>query len=325
MRAAVCRQYGPPEVVAIEEIAVPHPEPGMVVIEVQAAAVNFADSLLIANEYQVPMPLPFTPGSELAGVITQCGEGADSFSVGDRVYGSAFAGGFAEFAVLPAAVLHPMADSSTFLEAAAFGVAHATAYHALRTVAKIKPKEWVVVLGAGGGVGMAGVELASLLGGRVIAAASSEEKLAAAVAQGAEATINYETEDLKTRIKEITDGGADIVLDPVGGDYSEAALRATRFGGRFVVLGFAAGAIPRIPLNLVLLKGMTIVGLDIFSFARNDPESAARDNSELHELFATGQIHPVVSQRFTLDQTIAALRVVADRQAIGKVIVEPQL
>ncbi len=321
----MCREYGPLENVIIEDAEVPTPGPGMVVVEVHASAVNFADSLLIANAYQVSMPVPFIPGSELAGVITACGEGVDTFRPGDRVYGSAFSGGFAEYALMPAIALRPMAESSTFAEAAAFGVAHATSYHALRSVADVQSGEWVVVLGAGGGVGMAGVELAHLLGARVIAAASSEEKLAAARTKGAQATINYETENLKERIKEITGGGADVVLDPVGGDYSEAALRATRFGGRFIVLGFASGAIPRIPLNLVLLKGMIIKALDIRTFASNDPASAERDERELHELFAAGQVHPLVSERFTLDQTVSALRMVADRKAIGKVIVEPQL
>jgi NADPH:quinone reductase len=315
--------YGPPEAVVIEDIPAPTLRPGGAVVDVRAAAVNFPDVLLVANEYQVSIPVPFTPGSEFAGVVTAVADDTTGLAPGDRVFGSAFAGAFAEQIAMPVAALTRVPARADFASAAAFGVAHTTAYLALRSVAEVQAGDWVVVLGAAGGVGLAAVELATILGARVVAAASSADKLALCQAQGAVATIDYTTEDLKTRIKDITDGGADVVIDPVGGPYSEPALRATRWGGRFVVVGFAAGEIPRIPLNLVLLKGVVVKGFEFRTFAEHAPESARRDHDELFQLFATGRVRPHVSAVFPLEQTGAALRAMADRQALGKIVVDP--
>jgi len=239
------------------------------------------------------------------------------------VFGAAFMGAFAERTTARAAGLQPVPDSVSFAEAASFGIVYTTAYHALRSVAAVQPGEWTVVLGAAGGVGLATVDLARHFGSKVLAAASSDAKVALCRERGAEATINYSTEDLKVRIKELTGGGADVVIDPVGGDYAEAALRATRWGGRFVVVGFASGEIPRIPLNLVLLKGVIVKGFEMRTFAEHAPEDSRRDLAELTALFAAGQVRPYVSEVFALDEVGAALRAVADRRALGKVVVEP--
>lgn len=307
----------------VEEVPTPDVGPGQVLIDVRAASVNYPDVLLIANEYQVSMPTPFTPGSELAGVVAAVADDVDTVKVGDRVFGGTWVGAFAEQAVVGAAGLTVIPDAVDFPQAAAFGVVYMTAYNALRSVAETKPGDWVVVLGAAGGVGTASVEVAQLLGGRVLAAASSDEKLALCRQLGAEAVVNYETEDLKERIKEITGGGADVVIDPVGGKYSEPALRATRWGGRFVVVGFASGEIPRIPLNLVLLKGPIVKGFEVRTFSEHAPTENARDRVEAFALFAEGKLKPHVSEIFPLDRVGDALRAVAERRALGKVIVSP--
>jgi NADPH2:quinone reductase len=323
VKAARCNAYGPPESIVIEELPDPEPGPGHVVIDVRAAAVNFPDVLIIADKYQVSFPVPFTPGSEFAGVVRAVADDVSDLAVGDHVFGSTFAGGFAEQIAAPALSLTKVPESVGFPEAAAFGVVYATAYHALRSVAETQPGEWVVVLGAAGGVGLAAVDVARHLGARVLAAASTDEKLEQCRAMGAEAVVNYETEDLKVRIKETTGGGADVVMDPVGGPYSEQALRATRWGGRFVVLGFASGEIPRIPLNLVLLKGVIVRGMEMRSIGENVPDLVARDMRELRELFMSGQIHPHVSAVYPLVETPQALQSMLDRTATGKVLIDP--
>ena len=324
MRAAVCHEYGAPETVVVEDIPTPEIRSTDALVDVHAAAVNFPDVLIVANKYQISVPPPFTPGSEFAGVVSAIGAAVHDVAVGDRVYGGAIAGAFAEQVVTPAGSLNAMPDTVGFPEAAAFGVVYATAYHSLRSVAEVEPGEWVVVLGAAGGVGLASVEVAKLLGGRVLAAASSDEKLALCREVGAEATVNYEAEDLKERVKVITGGGADVVIDPVGGAYTEPALRATRWGGRFVVVGFAAGEIPRIPLNLVLLKGVIIKGFEFMTFGVHAPELMARDRKELMEHLAAGRLTPHVSEVFPLDRAADALRAVGERRALGKVIVDPR-
>ena len=323
MRAARCNEYGPPESLAVEDVPEPTPRAGDVLVDVRAASVNYPDVLMVANQYQVSIPVPFTPGSEFAGVVLEVADGVDGVQVGDRVCGAAFMGAFAERTTARAAGLTPVPESVSFAEAASFGVVYTTAYHALRSVAAVQPDEWTVVLGAAGGVGLATVDIARHFGARVLAAASTDDKLALCRARGAEATVNYSTEDLKVRIKELTVGGADVVIDPVGGDYAEAALRATRWGGRFVVVGFASGEIPRIPLNLVLLKGVILKGFEMRTFAEHAPADARRDTAELAALFAGGEVRPYVSETFPLDQVGAALRAVADRRALGKVVVEP--
>jgi len=323
VRAARCETYGPPERVVVEDVPDLRPRDGGVVVEVHAASVNYPDVLIVADEYQVSIPTPFTPGSEFAGAVVAVADDVDDVRVGDRVCGSTFIGAFAEQIALPAAALTAVPPSVTYAEAASFGVVYSTAYHALRSVAEVQPGEWVAVLGAAGGVGLASVDLAKHLGARVLAAASSDEKLAVCHERGAEALVNYERDDLKVAMKELTGGGADVVIDPVGGPYSEPALRATRWGGRFVVVGFASGEIPRIPLNLVLLKGVVIKGFEFRTFAEHAPEASRRDRAELLALFADGRVRPYVSSVYPLDGVADALREVAERRALGKVVIEP--
>ena len=326
MRALVCRRYGTPEDLELAELPDPAPAAGEVLIKVHAAAANFADALVIANAYQVSMELPFVPGSELAGEVLAVGAGvpglAGDLKEGDRVFGTAFKGAFAERAVLPADQVAKMPESADFAEAAAFGVAYRTSYHALRSVAEVTAGDWVVVLGAAGGVGLAAVDIARELGARVVAAASGQEKLELCRQRGATHVIDYTTEDLKTRIRELTEGGAHAVIDPVGGAASEQALRSLRHGGTFVTLGYASGTIPKIPLNLVLLKDVTVKGMEIRTFGQHQPEREHRDKEELLALFAAGRLRPHIGARFPLADAAAALRYVADRRALGKVVID---
>lgn len=321
MRAVVCRRYGPPEDLVVDELPDPTPGPGELVVRVRAAAVNFPDVLMIGGKYQIKIPVPFTPGSELAGEVTAVGDGL-TLSPGERVTGTAFVGAFAEQALLRAELVSVLPDGVDYASAAGFGVTYRTAYHALRSVARVAEGDWVVVLGAAGGVGLAAVDLAVAMKARVLAAASSADKLEVCRRRGAEATIDYDHEDIKTRIRELTDGGAQVVVDPVGGPYAEPALRGLRRGGVFVTLGYAAGTIPAIPLNLVLLKGVTVRGMEIRTFADDYPHEAARDLAELDQMFADGLVRPYIGARFPLAETPAALRYVAARKAIGKVIID---
>jgi NADPH2:quinone reductase len=323
VRAAVCKEYGEPETVTVDELASLVPGPGEVVVRVAAAAVNFPDVLFVADQYQVSVPVPFTPGSEFAGEVVTVGDGVTDLTVGQPVFGSVMVGAFAEEVLVPASSLTPAPDGVELQAAAGFGVAYGTAYHSLRSVGRVQPGEWVAVLGAAGGVGLAAVDVAAALGARVVAVASTEEKRAVCLDHGAEAAIDPAF-DVRDGLREATDGvGVDVIIDPVGGPLAERALRAGRWGGRFVTVGYASGEIPRIPLNLVLLKGVTIVGFEMRTFGLHAPEEAARDRRELMELFAAGRLHPHIGARFPLDDTAAALRHVADRKAIGKVIIEP--
>jgi NADPH:quinone reductase len=321
MRAVVCRSYGKPEDLVIDDIAEPAPGPGQLLVRVHAAAVNFPDVLLIAGKYQIKIPVPFIPGSELAGEVVAVGEGAP-FRPGQRVFATTPTGAFAEQALLDAASAALIPDNADFASAAAFGVTYRTAYHALRSIAEVAKGEWVVVLGAAGGVGLATVDLAVAMKARVLAAASSPEKLELCRQRGAEATVDYDREDLKSRIRELTCDAALVVFDPVGGPYSEPALRGLARGGTFVTLGYAAGTIPSIPLNLVLLKGITIRGMEIRTFMSDRPDDAARDVQELAEMFAAGTIRPYIGARFPLSETPAALRHVAERKVLGKVVID---
>ena len=321
MRAVVCRSYGTPEDLVVDDVPDPVPGPGQVVVRVRAAAVNFPDVLLIAGKYQMKIPVPFTPGSELAGEVVSVGDGAP-FRPGQRVCATTPTGAFAEQALLDAGSLALIPDGADFASAAAFGVTYRTAYHALRSIAQVAEGDWVIVLGAAGGVGLAAVDLAVAMKARVLAAASSAQKLQLCRQRGAEATVDYDREDLKSRIRELTADAARVVIDPVGGDYSEPALRGLARGGTFVTLGYAAGTIPSIPLNLVLLKGITIQGMEIRTFMSDRPEDAARDMRELSQLFAAGRIRPHVGARFPLAETAAALRHVAERKVLGKVVID---
>ena len=321
MRAVVCRSYGPPEDLTVDDVADPTPGPGQLLVRVHAAAVNFPDVLLIAGKYQVKIPVPFTPGSELAGEVVAAGDGA-SFGPGDRVFGATPTGAFAQLALLDAHQVSAVPDGIDFASAAAFGVTYRTAYHALRSVAQVAEGDWVVILGAAGGVGQAALDLAVGMKARVVAAASTEDKLEICRQRGAEATVAYDRDDLKSAIRELTGGGARVVIDPVGGRYAEPALRGLARGGTFITLGYAAGSIPAIPLNLVLLKDITIRGMEIRTFTADHPDDAVRDIRELQQMFADGRIQPYIGARFPLADAAKALRHVAERKAVGKVVID---
>lgn len=320
MRAVICRSYGTPEDLVIDDVPDPVAAPGQLLVRVRAAAVNFPDVLFIAGKYQVKIPPPFIPGNEIAGEVIAAGEGAP-FRPGQRVSGTTF-GAFAEQALLDASQAELMPDDADFASAAAFGVTYRTAYHALRSTAAVTQGDWVVVLGAAGGVGLAAVDLGVAMGARVLAAASTPEKLELCRRRGAEATVNYDREDLKTRIRELTGDRARVVLDPVGGPYSEPALRGLARGGTFVTLGYAAGSIPAIPLNLILLKDICVRGMEIRTFMTDRPDDAVRDLAELAQMFAAGTVRPYIGARFPLSETAAALRHVADRKVLGKVVID---
>jgi NADPH2:quinone reductase len=319
VRAAICPAYGPPDVVRIEEQPSPEVSPGHVRIKVAAAAVNFPDVLLIANEYQISVPPPFVPGSEFAGVIVETGYGADGFAVGNRVTGTGLYGAFAEEVVVPTAALSRIPDGVDERAAAAFGVAYRTAYHALRSMARAQDGDELVVLGAGGGVGLAAVQLGVQLGASVTAVASSAEKLDVAASYGAKILVNHKSGDLRGALRNALPGDANVVIDPVGGELSEPALRSLGRGGRFVTVGFASGVIPRIPLNLVLVKGVYLLG---FQFQDVPPDEFARNEEELREHLVSGRVPPHVCAVYPLAETVAALSHVADGRAIGKVLID---
>jgi NADPH2:quinone reductase len=322
VRAALCRSYGGPDVVEVADVPAPELSPGTARVRVHVGAVNFPDVLVIADTYQVSAPVPFIPGSEFAGEVAEVAEGADGVAVGDRVFGSVFIGAFAEEVVVGSHSLSRIPDGVDDLTAAAFGVAYKTAYHVLRSVAEVQPGDELVVLGAGGGVGSAAVQLGALLGATVTAVASSEEKLEAARACGATRLINHRGGDLRQALRDALPDGADVVVDPVGGDLAEPALRAVHWGGRFVTVGFASGTIPRIPLNLVLLKGVRVLGFQFRDFAAHMAADMARNDAELLELLASGRARPVIGATYDLAETAEALRLVGDGEAVGKVVLQ---
>ena len=321
MRAAVCRTNGPPEVVAVEDWPVPPVGPGEVRVRVQDAAVNFPDVLLVAGKYQIPAPLPFVVGSEFAGIVEEVADDVTHVKVGDRVTGTGLYGAFAEQLVAGAGTLNPIPAGLPDADAAAAGVAHRTAIHVLRSTARVAPGDELIVLGAGGGVGMAAVQLGAALGATVTAVASSDEKLDAATANGAHRVVRS-SGDLRAALREALPEGADVVVDPVGGEVAEPALRSLRYGGRFVSVGYASGEIPRIPLNLVLLKGIEVRGFEFLGFATHEPDALHRNEEELRELLATGRVRPHIGATFPLAEAAAALRHVADGRAIGKVVID---
>ena len=298
VRAAMCRAHGPPEGVRVEDHTVAPAGPGQVGVRVSTAAVNFPDILLIADDYQVSIDTPFVPGSEFAGVVDEVGFPGTGFDVGDRVTGTAMHGAFAQRVVVDAASLSPIPDGVADVTAAAAGVAHRTAYHSLRSVGRVRSGDELIVLGAGGGVGLAAVQLGVALGATVTAVASSVEKLDVAACYGAARLIDHTAGELRPALRRHLAKGADVVLDPVGGILSEPALRSLRRGGRFVTVGFASGVIPCIPLNLILLKGVQLMG---FQFQDVPSDEFARNERELQELLTSGRVKPHVGQIFSLD------------------------
>jgi NADPH2:quinone reductase len=321
MKAVICKQFGPPESLVIEDLPSPTPGPGEVVISVRAASLNFPDVLIIQNKYQAKPQLPFTPGSELSGVVKDIGEGVRGVKRGDRVIAYTTFGAFAEEVKVDAGRLLPIPEGMDFASASAFLLTYGTSDHALRDRAQLRAGETLLVLGAAGGVGLAAIEIGKALGATVIACASSAEKLEVCRQHGADSVINYATEDLRERIKDLTASkGVDVVYDAVGGPYAEPALRSTGWRGRFLVVGFAAGDIPKIPLNLPLLKGSSIVGVFWGEFTRREPKALAASIAQLGAWFREGRLKPHVSQTFPLAQAIEALKQMAGRKVKGKVV-----
>jgi len=321
MKAVLCKQFGPPDSLVVEEIASPRAGPGEVVVSMKAASVNFPDVLIIQNKYQFKPPLPFSPGSELAGVVKEVGGGVQSVRPGDKVIAFTTYGAFAEEVKTDAARLIPLPEKMDFVTGAAFLLTYATTDHALRDRAALAAGETLLVLGASGGVGLAAVEIGKVLGARVIACASSEDKLAVCRSHGADATINYAAEDLRERLKSLTEGrGADVIYDPVGGPYSEPAFRSIAWRGRHLVVGFAAGEIPKLPLNLALLKGAAVVGVFWGDFARREPQRFAASVGQLTKWFGEGRLKPHVSQTLPLEKAAEALKLMAARQVKGKLV-----
>jgi len=324
MKAVVCKTFGPPEDLVVEEVDEPELGPGQLMIEVKAAPVTFPDTLMLEDKYQFKTGLPYTPGTEGAGTVVGIGEGADGWSIGDRVVGGlGTTGAFAERMVIPALAARRLPDGVDFEAVTGLNYAYGTTLYGLRHRADLQQGETMLVTGAGGAVGLSAVEIGKLMGARVIASASSDEKLDLCRERGADEVINYSTENLKDRAKELTGGnGVDVVYDCVGGDKAEQALRAIAWEGRFLVIGFTAG-IPSIPLNLALLKSCQIVGVFYGAMTAREPERSAEISNQLIEWVADGRLAPHVSGRYPLERAGEALRALIDRRAAGKLVVTP--
>jgi NADPH2:quinone reductase len=324
MKAVVCKAFGPPEELVVESMDDPVAGPQQLLVDVSAAAVIFPDTLMLEGKYQYSAPPPYVPGGEVAGVVIGVGDGVTGWSVGDRVLGALGAtGGYAELAAISAASARRLPESVDFAAAAGLNYAYGTTLYALQHRGALREGETLLILGAGGSVGLSAVEIGKIMGARVIAAASTEEKLDVCRQRGADETINYSTEDLKNRAKELTDGkGVDVVYDCVGGDYAEQALRAIAWEGRLLVIGFTAG-IPSIPLNLTLLKSCQIVGVFYGAMTAREPARAAEISDRLIDWLASGKLQPYVSARYPLDRAGEALRSMMDRTVVGKVVIAP--
>lgn len=323
MKAVLCVEHGPPEALVVRDIPTPEPGRGQVRIKVHAAGVNFPDTLIIQNLYQFKPALPFSPGGEAAGVVDAVGEGVDDLAIGDRVVAMTGNGCYAEAVVANRAQIVPIPGDMPFDIASGFTMTYGTSHHALKQRARLQPGETLLVLGAAGGVGLAAVELGKLMGARVIAAASTEEKLQVCRDYGADETINYTTANLKDEIKRLTGGkGVDVIYDPVGDRFAEPAFRGMAWNGRYLVVGFAGGEIPTLPLNLPLIKGASIVGVFWGAFTQAEPELHRANMNELIAWYAQGQLKPHISRHFTLDEGPAAIRWMMDRKATGKVVLD---
>ncbi len=321
MKAVVCERLGLPETLSVREVPTPEPGFAQVRVRVHAAGVNFPDTLIIQGKYQVRPPLPFSPGGEVAGVVDALGEGVVGLAIGDRVMGAVYFGGMAEYAIVDAGSAIPMPASMPFDIGAGFITNYATSYHALKQRGALRAGETLLVLGAAGGVGTTAVELGKVRGARVIAAASSDQKLEFCSRWGADETINYTTEDLRVGIKRTTAGrGPDVIYDPVGDKYAEPAFRSIGWSGRYLVIGFAAGEIPRLPFNLPLIKGAAIIGVIYGIFAEKEPQASRQNIAELLDLYSQGLLRPVVDSHFALDDAPTAIRRLMDRKAQGKLV-----
>ena len=325
MRAVLCKEHGPPESLVLEEVDDPIPGPGEVLVDVAASAVNFPDVLMIEGKYQSQPPFPFSPGGEIAGTVAALGDGVHQWNRGDAVFGGVSVGGFAEKVVVSADRLRAIPDGMSFAQASGISTTYGTSYHALKQRAHIQPRETLLVLGAAGGVGIAAVELGKAMGARVIAAASTDEKLAVASAAGADALINYADGELKDKVKTLTDGkGADVIYDPVGGDLFDQCMRCINWNGRVLVIGFTGGYIPKVPINLILLKGCQVVGVFYGSFSAREPALNQQNFEEILGFFSQGKINPLVGAEYPLEQYAEALRCLSERRATGKVVVKPR-
>ncbi|GAB2801781.1 NADPH:quinone oxidoreductase family protein [Halomonas shantousis] len=323
MKALVCREYGPPETLTLEDLPSPEVVDKQVRIQVHACGVNFPDTLIIEGKYQIKPEMPFSPGAEVAGIVDSVGAAVTRFKPGDRVIAMAGWGGYAEQMVTDEDRVTPLPDSMDFVTGAGFSMAYGTSMHALRQRAQLKPGETLLVLGAGGGVGLAAVEIGRIMGARVIAAAGSREKLDIARASGAAETINYREESIKDRVKELTGGrGADVIYDAVGGDAFDESLRCINWNGRLLVVGFASGRIPQAPANLPLLKGCAIVGVFWGRFRTEEPQEDRQNFQTLFEWHAEGQLKPHISHTLPLAQGAEAMRILTSREAIGKVVLQ---
>jgi NADPH2:quinone reductase len=323
MKAVLCKAFGPAETLVLEEIASPEAKKNEILLEVHAAGVNFPDTLIIEGKYQFKPPFPFSPGGEAAGVVKSVGEKVTHLKVGDRVMALTGWGSFAEEVAVPGYNAMPVPASMDFASAAAFGMTYGTSMHALKQRANLQPGETLLVLGASGGVGLAAVEIGKAMGAKVIAAASSAEKLEVAKAAGADELINYSESNLKDEVKRLTGGqGADVIYDPVGGDLFDAAIRSIAWNGRLLVVGFASGRIPELPVNLTLLKGAAVVGVFWGAFAQRQPQDNAANFQQLFAWHAEGKLKPLVSKTFPLAQAAEAINMLGQRKAVGKVVVQ---
>ncbi len=324
MRAIVCREWGGPEKLTLADVPAPALRDGAVRIKVHAAGVNFADLLLISGQYQEKPPFPFTPGAEAAGVISEAGAGVSGLKQGDRVMALTGLGAFAEEVVVDAARVLPIPAAMDFPIAAGFPVAYGTSHGALEWRARIQPGEWLLVTGAAGGVGLTAVEIGKAMGARVIACAGSPEKLAIAQQHGADHLIDYSREDIRERVKAITGGcGADVVYDPVGGDAFDAGLRSIAWGGRIIIIGFAAGRVPQIPANIVLVKNIDVIGFYWGSYQAHKPELVRSSFLQLFRWFEEGKLKPHVSHQLPLAEAGRGLQLLQDRRSTGKVVLVP--
>lgn len=324
MRAVLCKQYGPPESLVLEDLPQPILDDDQVRIQVEACGINFPDTLIIENKYQFKPPLPFSPGGEVAGVVTEVGSRVKDWKPGDRAIAMCGWGGFVDEMVIDPARLMRTPTGMDSQTAAGFTMTYGTSHYALKDRAHLKPGETLLVLGAAGGVGLAAVEIGKVMGARVIAAASSPEKLEVCRRHGADECIDYEKENLKERVRELTGGqGADVIYDPVGGDIFDVAIRTIAWEGRYLVVGFAAGRIPQLPINLVLLKGCQVVGVFWGSFTARDPERNAVHLAELADWCAAGKLKPLISAAYPLEDAAKALRSMLDRKVTGKVVLVP--
>lgn len=320
MKAVLARAFAPYEQLLLEDVEAKSPGAGQVLVAVKACGVNFLDGLIVQGKYQTKPPLPFSPGAEVAGLVKEVGAGVSGLTPGMRVLAIPGFGGFAEEVVCEAVNVLPLPEKMDFATAACFPVVYATSLHALKDRAQLRGGETLLVLGAAGGVGLTAVEIGRIMGARVIAAASSDDKLALCRERGADALINYTNTDLRERLKELTAGkGVDVVYDPVGGAYAEPAVRSLAFLGRYLIIGFASGEIPKIPLNLLLLKQASLVGVFWGAYARARPQGNARNFAQLFDWYAEGRLRPHVSETFELARYREALDVVMNRRARGKV------